>query len=80
MMRIARAIFVGSLAALAVLTTPVLAKHSDAQKNEDQSSSSTCHSYEQDPSGDWKPVPCQEGPEGATQHKSSPASADNATH
>jgi hypothetical protein len=79
-MRRARAIFVGSLAALAVLTTPVLAKHSDAQKAEDQSSSPTCHSYEQDANGDWKPVPCQEGPEGASQHKPSPASADNTAH
>jgi hypothetical protein len=83
MMRIARAIAVGWLAALtalAVLSAPALAKHSDAPKTEDQSASPTCHSYEQDPNGDWKPVPCQEGPEGAAQRKSSPASADNAAH
>jgi hypothetical protein len=50
-MRIANTIFVGSMAALAVLTAPVLAKDTRAQKTDDQSTSSTtsgsppCHAY-----------------------------------
>lgn len=50
-MRIANTIFVGSMAALAVLTAPVLAKDTRAQKTNDQSTSSTtsgsppCHAY-----------------------------------
>jgi hypothetical protein len=79
MMRIASAIVIGSLAALAVLTTPVLAKHPEAPQTDDKPASPTCNSYEQDANGDWKPVPCQEGPEGATQRRPQPASADNAT-
>jgi hypothetical protein len=35
-MRIARLIFVGSVAALAVLAAPSLAKHSGAQKTDDK--------------------------------------------
>jgi hypothetical protein len=44
-MRIARLIFVGSVAALAVLAAPSLAKHSGAQKTDDKQdqASSSCH-------------------------------------
>jgi hypothetical protein len=79
-MRIASAILAGSIAALAVLTTPVLAKNSDAQKTDGQSPLAPCTSYELT-GGEWKPIPCQEvGPGGQTQHKPSTGSADTATH
>ena len=78
-MRIASAIFAGSIAALAVLTAPALAKDSNAPKTGDQSASPACTSYEQTLNGEWKPVPCQEGSGTQTQHKSATSSGD-ATH
>jgi hypothetical protein len=62
-MRITPLIFTGSIAALAVLTAPALAKNSHAQKIDDTSASSaspTCHAYQQAPDGSWNPMPCQE--------------------
>jgi hypothetical protein len=62
-MRIAPLIFTGSIAALAVLTAPALAKNSNTQKIDDTSAapaSSTCHAYQQAPDGSWNPMPCQE--------------------
>ena len=79
-MRTASAIFAGSMAALAVLTTPVLAKTSDTQKTGDKSAASPCRAYEQTADGEWKPIPCQEGSEARSQHKPSTGSADEATH
>ena len=75
-MRIAHLIFTGSIAALAVLTAPVLAKNSNTQKTDDTSTStasSPCHAYQQAPDGSWNPVSCQEvgAPSQAqTQHRS----------
>ncbi len=76
-MRIAHLIFTGSIAALAVLTAPALAKNSNTQKTDDSSastaSSSSCHAYQQAPDGSWNPVSCQEvgAPSQAqTQHRS----------
>jgi uncharacterized low-complexity protein len=78
-MRIARVIFVGSVATLALtlaltialLATPVLAKNSSAQKSDERStSSSSCHAYQQAADGSWTELPCQEsGSAGQTQHK-----------
>jgi hypothetical protein len=79
-MRIASAIFAGSMATLAVLTTPVLAKTSDAQKTDDKSAASPCRAYEQTADGEWKPIPCQEGSEARTLHKPPTGTADETTH
>jgi hypothetical protein len=79
-MRIVRAIVAGSLAALAVLTAPALAKNSAVQKTEEPAAPPPCHSYEQDADGSWKPVPCQElGPGQQAKHRPAAGSADNAT-
>jgi hypothetical protein len=59
-MRIKHAIFVGSMAALASLTAPALAKHSDAPKTSDQSTSSPCSARQPMPGGTWTQLPCQE--------------------
>jgi hypothetical protein len=62
-MRIAQLIFTGSIAALAVLTAPALARNSNTQKIDDPSAapaSSSCHAYQQGPDGSWTPLPCQE--------------------
>jgi len=78
-MRIAHLIFTGSIAALAVLTAPALAKNSNTQKTDDASTSATssgsspCHAYQQAPDGSWNPVSCQEvgaQPQAQTQHRS----------
>ena len=62
-MRIAHLIFTGSIAALAVLTAPALAKNSNTQKTDDaatSTASSPCHAYQQAPDGSWNPVACEE--------------------
>jgi hypothetical protein len=78
-MRIARLIFVGSIAALAATAVPALAKNSNspananAQKIEDKPVAAGCHAYQQAPDGSWTPLPCQEaGPtsQATTQHRS----------
>ena len=82
-MRITHLIFTGSIAALAVLTAPVLAKNSSTPKIDDtpasSSASSSCHAYQQAPDGSWNPLPCQEGggaPQASTQHKSAARGSD----
>jgi hypothetical protein len=84
-MRIAQVIFTGSIAALAVLTAPALAKNSNTQKIDDPSAlaSPTCHAYQQAPDGSWIPLPCQEPgatSQAQTQHKSANGHADDDTH
>ena len=67
-MRIAQLIFVGSIAALAGLTAPALAKNSNssaegdakAQKIGDTPAAQGCHAYQQAADGSWIPLPCQE--------------------
>jgi hypothetical protein len=81
-MRIKRAIFVGSIATLAAMTAPALAKHSNAQKTDDKSTSSSCHAYQQAADGSWTELPCQElgsGSGGQTQHKSATRNPDEET-
>jgi hypothetical protein len=81
-MRIKRAIFVGSIATLAVMTAPALAKNSTAQKTDDKSTSSSCHAYQQAADGSWTELPCQElgsGSGGQTQHKSATRNPDEET-
>lgn len=68
-MRIVKAIFVGSVFALA--TMPAFAKHTEAQKTDNDRSSATasCHAYQQAENGSWTQLPCQEAGGGQTQHK-----------
>jgi hypothetical protein len=56
------AIFLSTVAALAVLAGPVLAKTPEAQKTGDQQQSAapTCDGYEQNPDGSWTHTQCQE--------------------
>src|SRR5260370_2526376 len=70
--RIKRAIFVGSVAALAVTTAPVLAKNSTPQKIDDKSTTSSCHAYHQAADGTWMRPPYHKlasGSRAPTQHK-----------
>jgi hypothetical protein len=68
--RIVTAIISGSMA-LAVLTTPALAKHSDAQKANDKPVPTGCHAYERAADGSSIALPCGEvGSSGLTQPKS----------
>ena len=57
-MRIAKSIFVGSLAAL--VAAPALAKNSNGQKTEDKQASVSCKAYQLAPDGSWAPLPCGE--------------------
>jgi hypothetical protein len=59
-MRIAKSVFVGSLAALVLVAAPALAKNSDVQKTEDKPASASCKSYQRAPDGSWTPLPCGE--------------------
>jgi hypothetical protein len=67
-MRIARLIFVGSIAVLAALTAPAVAKNSslnshantNAQKVDDQPTAQGCHAYQQAADGSWVQLSCQE--------------------
>ena len=83
-MRKARTLIMGSIAALAVLATPALARHADPQKTdkiEEQSSAPACRSYVQTPDGEWKPMPCAEiGTEARTPRKPAAGNADATPH
>ena len=73
-MRIKYAIFFGSMAAMAVLAPPSLARNSEAQRGGDQSTSTSpspsCHNYQQEADGSWKELPCRElGSEDGSRHK-----------
>lgn len=71
-MRIARLVFAGAFAAMAVAAAPVLAKSSDRQKADDKSTTSSagCQAYQQAADGSWTQLPCGEpGAAGAPQHR-----------
>jgi uncharacterized low-complexity protein len=71
-MRITNLIFTGSIVALTALAAPALAKNADTQKSDEkQTSSSSCHAYQQAADGSWTEVPCAENGASAqtTQHK-----------
>ncbi len=70
-MRIKNVILVGSLAALVATTAPALARNSQTQRTADeQTSSSSCHAYQQAPDGTWTALPCQEhGAASQTEHR-----------
>jgi hypothetical protein len=80
-MRKSSGILLGSTAALAILSAPVLAKSSGAQKNDDKSGAAACSAYEKAPDGSWTPVPCQEiGPGSRKHQESKPPSDDDTKH
>jgi hypothetical protein len=49
-----------SLAALALMTSPVLAKNSNTQPPGEKSAASPCHTLQRGPDGAWIEIPCQE--------------------
>jgi hypothetical protein len=76
-MRIKHAIFAGSIAALASMTAPALAKHSDAPKADEPSAASPCSARQQAADGTWTQVGCQElGSPEQTPRKSATQSPD----
>ncbi|MGL3109851.1 hypothetical protein [Bradyrhizobium sp. BR 1432] len=78
-MRSIHFVFAGAIAAATVLTAPVLAKNTDAQKGEEKSTSSSCSAYQQAPDGSWEPLPCKETGERAqpqTQHRTQQQGVD----
>ena len=80
-MRSISTIFLGSFAALSMLTAPVLAKNSGAQTTDSEQTSPSCHAYGQNPDGTWKQLPCEElGSGSKSQPKSSGRSTDQAPH
>jgi hypothetical protein len=78
-MRIATTIFAGLMAALTLLASPALAKHSDAPKAEDKPAASACTAYQPAADGSWKPLPCEEGSGSPPPHKSAARSTDEHT-
>lgn len=78
-MRNIHVVFAGAIAAVTVLTTPVLAKNPDAQKGEEKSTSSSCSAYQQAADGSWEPLPCKaigERGQAQTQNRNSPQGGD----
>jgi hypothetical protein len=74
-MRIANLTLIGSVAAMALVAAPVLAKNAaPPQKTEDQSVSASCHSYQMAADGSWSVLPCHEA--GQTEHKPSPKAGE----
>jgi hypothetical protein len=80
-MRIVKLIFVGSIASLAVLAAPALAKNSNVPKTDDNAASLSCHAYQQAADGSWTQLPCQEtgAPAQGQQPKSATRKADEPT-
>jgi hypothetical protein len=80
-MRIKHAMVFGSVAALAVLAAPSLARNSQAQRSGEQpatTSTPSCHSYQQEADGSWKQLPCRElGSGDRSQHKPSAQTTDD---
>ncbi len=81
-MRIARLVVAASLAAVAAIGAPVLAKSSDRQKADEKTATSVgCQAYQQAADGTWTQLPCGEaGSSGATQHRSATKGADEDEH
>ncbi|MCA6102435.1 MULTISPECIES: hypothetical protein [Bradyrhizobium] len=84
-MRIAKLAFAGSLAAVAAVATPALAKSTERQKADEKSTTTTtssgCQAYQQAADGTWNQLPCGEaGSNGATQHRPAAKGADDDEH
>lgn len=57
-MRIAKLVFAGSLAAIAAIGAPVLAKSSEHQKADEKTTTSVgCQAYQQAADGSWTQLP-----------------------
>lgn len=70
-----------SIAALALLTAPALAKNSNAPQGDDKPSPSQCHSLEEGPGGAWIEIPCQElAAPSQTQRRPEGRNAEQAHH
>jgi hypothetical protein len=83
-MRKLNATLLGSIAALAILTAPLVAKTTDPKTADPQpsgetSASSPCVSYQQKPDGTWAALACQEVGAPA-QPQPRPMVHSNATH
>ena len=79
-MRIAKSIFVGSLAALVFAAVPALARNSDSQNTETKPASASCQAYQQAPDGSWTPLPCGEmGAKTPTPQKNTARGTDQRT-
>ncbi|MEN3347979.1 MAG: hypothetical protein V7632_1614 [Bradyrhizobium sp.] len=79
-MQIARLVFASSLAAIAALATPALAKSSERQKADDKTTTTSvgCQAYQQAPDGSWTQLPCGEtGASGTTQQRGATKGADD---
>jgi hypothetical protein len=59
-MRLAHAIFLGSIAASLSLAAPTLARNSNLPKASEAPASVACQAYQQSADGTWKQLPCQE--------------------
>jgi len=69
---------VGSLLALGLTTTPVLARHSSTPPADQKPVSSSCHTMQRTADGEWVSIPCEEvGPPARPQR---PAQAETAGH
>ncbi|MGY3445923.1 MULTISPECIES: hypothetical protein [unclassified Bradyrhizobium] len=83
-MRIANLVFASSLAAIAAMATPALAKSAERQKADEKSTAATpagCQAYQQAADGTWNQLPCGEaGSNGATQHRAATKGADDDEH
>ena len=87
-MRIAQSIFVGSIAVLAALVSPLASPASanssslnshanaNAQKVDDEPSSAGCRAYQKGPDGSWVELACHEGSESAL----APVHSKSASH
>ncbi|WP_375783351.1 hypothetical protein ACE10Z_26260 [Bradyrhizobium sp. Pha-3] len=80
-MRIAKQVFAGSLAAIAAIATPALAKSAERQRADEKAATTTnsagCQAYQQAADGTWNQLPCGEaGTGGATQHRAATKGAD----
>ena len=72
---------IGSFVTLAILTTPVAAKNSNAQQPEEKSTPSQCHSLQRAADGAWVETPCQEvGAPAQPQPRPTGRSAETASH
>jgi hypothetical protein len=76
LMRISKSTLIGSIAALALVAAPALAKNTaPPQKTEDQPVSASCHAYQMAADGSWAVLPCREAAQ--TGHKPPPKNGED---
>lgn len=74
-MRITQGVFAVSVAALAALATPVLAKQYEPRIIDGNSPTPSCSAYQMAPNGSWTKLPCVE--EGAARHPETKSATRN---